>query len=387
MAAVSAPIIPVIGELIRAHPGTLSLGQGVAYYGPPEPVRAAVEAFFDEPEHHRYGPVQGQPELLEHIGRKLQRENGLQVGGEGYRVMVTAGANMAFLNCLLAIADQGEEVILPLPWYFNHEMAIRTIGCRPVGVATDRDFQLDPDRIAAAITPRTRAIVTVSPNNPSGAVYSRERLTAVNELAARHGLFHLSDEAYENFTYAGHAHFSPGSLPGAEAHTVSLYSLSKAYGFASWRIGYAVMPAQVYEAALKVQDTNLICASRIAQSAAVAALEVGAQYCLQRRGLIEVARERVLGALASLGELCRTPRAEGAFYVLPSLETALAPLTLAERLIREHGVAVVPGSAFGLEQGCHLRISYGALESDTMDEALRRLTQGLRALVGPAARG
>ena len=194
MATIQDPIIPVIARLVRQHPGTLSLGQGVVHYGPPRAALDAVRRFGDLPEEHLYGPVQGQPELLEEIARKLAADNKVMLGS-GQSLMVTAGSNMAFLNAILAIADPGDEILLPLPWYFNQEMAIRMIGCIPVGVPTDDRYQLELDALRAAITPRTRAIVTVSPNNPTGAVYPESDLRAVNALCSEHGLYHISDEA------------------------------------------------------------------------------------------------------------------------------------------------------------------------------------------------
>lgn len=380
--AIRTPVVPLIAELTAHHPGTLSLGQGVVCYGPPPAAREALEGFFAPMAHHRYGPVEGQPALLDALRRKLDEENGLDMGPGGSRVMVTAGSNMAFLQTVLAITDPGDEIILPLPWYFNHEMAVRMADAQPVEVPTGSDYQPDPGRIEAAITARTRAIVTVSPNNPSGAVYSPECLRAINALAARHGLYHISDEAYEYFVYDGKAHCSPGALPGAAAHTVSLYSLSKAYGMAGWRIGYAALPPQLYPEVQKIQDTNVICPALASQQAALGALRAGRAYCLEGRRQIELARRHLLEALQPLQPFCEPPRADGALYVLLGLHSAMDSMDLAGRLIREHGVAVIPGSAFGLDTGqCHLRISYGALGPDTLAPAVERLTGGLRALL------
>src|SRR5258706_313577 len=170
--AVQAPIIPVIADLIRACPRTISLGQGVVNYGPPPAALAQIERFLSAPENHKYQGVAGVPALLDGIAQKLATENRVPVGAaHGNCAMVTAGGNQAFLNAILAITDPGDEVILPVPYYFNHEMAITMANCRPVLVPTDANYQLDLDRLRAAITPRTRAIVTVSPNNPSVAVY------------------------------------------------------------------------------------------------------------------------------------------------------------------------------------------------------------------------
>jgi aspartate/methionine/tyrosine aminotransferase len=288
---------------------------------------------------------------------------------------------MAFASALLAIADEGDEIILPVPFYFNHEMAVVMAGCRPVLVPTNSDFHILPDAIEEAITPRTRAIVTVSPNNPSGAVYSREALTEVNRICARHGLYHIHDEAYEYFTYGTATHFSPGSLSGAGAHTISLFSLSKAYGFASWRIGYMVVPSALEQAVRKVLDTIIICPPVISQYAALGALEAGADYC---RGYVrEMADTRAyaLSEISEIEDLCDAPPAEGAFYLLLRVKTELDAETLAERLVREHQVAVIPGGTFGFTSGCYLRASYGALKPDTAREGISRLVTGLKELV------
>ena len=243
LAAVQTPIIPVIGDLVRQHPGTISLGQGVVGYAPPPEAFAQLDRFAADPANHKYQSVAGIPALLAAIEQKLATENALRVGlAHGNRTLVTAGGNLAFMNAVLAIADPGDEFILPTPYYFNHEMAITMANCHPVLVPTDAAYQLDVAALRAAITPRTRAIVTVSPNNPTGAVYPAATLRAVNQLCAECGVFHISDEAYESFTYDGAEHFSSASIPGAAAHTISLYSLSKAYGFASWRIGWMVFP-------------------------------------------------------------------------------------------------------------------------------------------------
>lgn len=379
MQSVQDPIIPILAEWIRQHPGTISLGQGVVYYGPPPSALAAVRDLPTDPEAHRYGPVVGQPELRQTIAAKLASENGISVNGKN-RVVVTAGANMAFLNALFAITDPDDEIILLAPYYFNHEMAIRMLDCRCVTVATDSQYQPDLAAIERAITPRTRAVVTISPNNPTGAVYPESALTAINALCRSRGIYHISDEAYEYFTYGAARHFSPGSLPDAEAHTISLYSLSKAYGFAAWRIGYMVIPEHLGVAVEKAQDTNLICPPLVAQAAAKAALESGFAYCRDKLPALAQTREQMLAALGELGASCELPAADGAFYILLRLQCKIDALTLTRRLIAEHGVAVVPGEPFGYTDGCYLRVSYGALDGATAVEGVKRLCRGLRAI-------
>ena len=378
MRDVQLPIIPRVGDLIRRTPGTISLGQGVVDYAPPAAAHEALLRFSAEPERHKYQHGLGIPELRERISARLAAENGIDEGR--FALMVTAGGNMAFLTALLAICDQGDEVVLVRPYFFNHEMAVRMIGCRPVVVAADERYQLDLAAIGAAVGPRTRAVVTVSPNNPSGAVYPESDLRAVNALCADRGLVHISDEVYEYFLFDGARHFSPGAIPGAEHHTVCIYSLSKSYGFASWRVGYMVFPSPLLESVEKIQDTNVICAPAVSQHAAVAVLDAGRTWVEERLKSIAQVRRIALDALSSLGNRVTVPRADGAFYFLVRVHEGGDAEVLVERLIREFRVAVIPGTAFGMDDGCYLRVGYGAVDAASMKEAMARLTAGIVAL-------
>jgi aspartate/methionine/tyrosine aminotransferase len=379
MQSVQSPIIPVVGELIRSNPGTISLGQGVAYYGPPLQAVEAIQRFLADPENHKYKLVQGIPELLEAIERKLREENGISLSGS--RIVVTAGANMGFVNAVLAITDPGDEIILQLPYYFNHEMAVAIADCRAVCVPTDDDYQLQPEAIAAAITKRTRAVVTISPNNPTGAVYRESALRQVNDICRRNGIYHISDEAYEYFTYDGARHFSPGSIEGSAGHTISLFSLSKAYGFASWRIGWMVIPEHLYTLIRKIQDTILICPPVISQWAAVGAMEAGRPYCLDKLKMTAEIRRIFLDELAGIADLVTVPPADGAFYLLLRVHKDSDPMELVRQLIEQHKVAVIPGMTFGMEDKCYLRVAYGALQKDTAAEGIGRLVRGLRQIL------
>ena len=378
MRDVQMPIIPWVGDLIRRTPGTISLGQGVVSYAPPAAAHEALVRFPEDPGRHRYQHEQGIPELRERIAARLAAENGIDA--DRFSLMVTAGGNMAFLTALLAVCDEGDEVVLVKPYFFNHEMAVRIIGCRPVVVAADERYQLDVAAIEAAIGPRTRAVVTVSPNNPSGAVYPESDLRAVNALCAARGLVHVSDEVYEYFLFDGARHFSPGSIAGAEDHTVCIYSLSKSYGFASWRVGYMLFPSPLLDAVKKVQDTNVICAPVVSQHAAVGVLDAGRTWVEERLASIAGVRRIALAALSSLGNRIAVPRSDGAFYFLARVHRGGDSVALVERLIREHRIAVIPGTAFGMDDGCYLRIGYGAAGVAAMEEGMERFVAGIRAL-------
>ncbi len=335
MDVIQAPIVQVIGDLIREVPGTISLGQGVVHFGAPPAAIAVAAGAMSNPGTHEYQDGFGNRALVGAIEEKLSRDNGIDVA-RGSRVMVTAGGNMAFVHAILAITRPGDEVILPVPFYFNHEMAIQMADCTAVRVPTDDRYQLDVDAVRRAITPLTRAIVTVSPNNPSGAVYSERALRAISQLCGDHGLIHISDEVYE-------------------------------YLFT--------------DAVAKVQDTVLVCPPVISQIIGLAAMEVGPSYCRHHlRALLEV-RDLVTAELQALEPLCTVSAVDGAFYCFVRVNTDVDSMVLAERLIREHRVAVIPGRAFGAVDGCYFRVAFGALQKDTVAEGIGRLVSGLRTIV------
>jgi aspartate/methionine/tyrosine aminotransferase len=378
---VDTPIIPTIAALTRQTPGTISLGQGVVGYGPPAEAVARLPQLLADMQLHKYQPITGYPPLVEAIRAKLAAQNGLRTQGVS-EVMVTAGSNMAFLNAVLAVSDPGDEFILPTPFYFNQEMAIRMCGCDPVLVRTRTDWSLDVDAIAAAITPRTRAIVTVSPNNPTGAVYTEADLRAVNALCAREGLWHFSDEAYESFTFDGARHFSAGSIPGAHEHTLSFYSFSKDFGMASSRVGYVVYPSSLAQAMEKVQDTNLICAAVPSQLLALEVLRMGAGWVHEKREELARVRRAVYELLESeLRGLAQFPRTQGAFYVLLRLPGVDDPLEFNRAMIAKHKVATIPGFAFGLtdtRRDNYQRLSFGALDAATAAQGVERFVAGVK---------
>ncbi|MEO1183538.1 MAG: pyridoxal phosphate-dependent aminotransferase, partial [Cyanobacteria bacterium J06636_27] len=298
MQSVQSPIIPVVGELIKNSPGTISLGQGVVSYSPPAEAIEFLPQFLSNSKNNLYQAVEGITPLRNILTEKLAAFNKIKIN-QNSRIVVTAGSNMAFMNAILSITSLGDEIILNTPYYFNHEMAIAMTGCNPVLVETDEKYQLQPEKILKAITPKTRAIVTISPNNPTGAVYSEKLLKQVNDICRQRGIYHISDEAYEYFTY-GVEHVSPGSFPDSSDHTISLFSLSKAYGFASWRIGYMLIPQHLLTAVKKVQDTNLICPPVVSQYAALGALQAKPEYLKDNIQAIAEVRELVIESLKGL---------------------------------------------------------------------------------------
>ncbi|AGF53087.1 aspartate aminotransferase [Synechocystis sp. PCC 6803] len=379
MDLVQSPVIPVVGQWIVDSPGTISLGQGVAFYPPPNEVAVAVRESLEQTPLHQYQPVAGIPSLISALTEKLRRDNDINLSSD-QAVVVTAGANMGFLNAVLAITEVGDEIILNTPYYFNHEMAVRIAGCQPVLVPTDDQYQLQLDLIAQAIAPRTRAVVTISPNNPTGAIYPEADLRAVNQLCQERGIYHIHDEAYDYFAYDQTPIFSPEAMGDSGGHTISLYSFSKAYGMAGWRVGYMVIPLELLLAVKKIQDTNLICPVVVSQYAALACLRVGKNYSAQFLPEMAACRQQLLETLGQLSDYCRLVVPQGAFYCLLEVNSPLTDLELVKRLIDEFKVAVLPGSTFGVDSGCYLRIAYGALRQATASVAIARLEQGLKSI-------
>ena len=375
---VQTPIIPEVADLINENPGTISLGQGVVFYKPPAEIANGLSKFTSLNSHH-YEAVEGIPELRRLIHEKLELENG--INSEQYQIVVSAGSNMGFLNAILAICDSGDEVILLRPWYFNHEMAIGIADCTAVSVETDENFHPDLNAIQRAITPKTRAIATVSPNNPTGAVYSKESLNKINQLCSENGIYHIHDEAYEYFCYGDANHYSPASAEAAREHTISLFSTSKSFGLANWRIGYSLIPNHLFKPIRKIQDTNLICPPVVSQYVAAECLKLGRKYCDAKVREIAEVRKHFAHSLTTISSI-ESCALEGAFYGFLNIpEIGMSDMEIIEYLICRHKVAVIPGVAFGIENRCCIRVSYGALQPSTAVEGINRLMDGLNDLL------
>ncbi|MBT9317061.1 pyridoxal phosphate-dependent aminotransferase [Leptothoe spongobia TAU-MAC 1115] len=379
MQSIQTPIIPLIKELIKNNPGTIPLDQGVVSYSPPNTAIAAIQDFLAHPQEHKYQATIGIPKLLSGIQKKLRQDNQINIGDDNC-IVVAAGSNMGFLNAILAITHAGDEIILNTPYYFNHEMAIGMINCHPVPVQTDDNYHPQIDELRKAITPKTKAIVTISPNNPTGVVYDASTLREINKICQETGIYHISDEAYEYFTYNQVKHTSPASFPHSTPHTISLFSLSKTYGFASWRIGYMVIPKKLLPPILKIQDTNLICPPVISQYAALGALSADDNYLSEHVSAIAKVRESILQKLQDLPATCTVVVPDGAFYCFLKVTSDLSDLDLVKRLIDTYKVAVIPGQAFGMNDGCYLRISYGSLTLENASLGIDRLVQGIKEL-------
>jgi aspartate/methionine/tyrosine aminotransferase len=362
-------------------------GRPVIGFGAGEPdfatpdyiVEAAVEAARD-PRNHRYTPAGGLPELKQAIAAKTARDSGYQV--EPGQVLVTNGGKQAVYEAFATLLDPGDEVILPTPYWTTYPEAIRLAGGVPVDVMADESqgYLVTVDQLEAARTSATKVLLFCSPSNPTGAVYPPEQVRAIGAWALEHGIWVVTDEIYEHLVY-GDAVFSSivVEVPELADTCVVLNGVAKTYAMTGWRVGWMVGPADVVKAATNLQSHATSNVSNVSQRAAIAALTGDLSAVARMREAFDRRRQTMVAMLSDIpGFVC--PEPEGAFYAYPSVKGALGrevagrtPTTsaeLAEVILDEAEVAVVPGEAFGSPG--YLRLSY-ALGDDDLTEGVSRI--------------
>ena len=343
-------------------------------------VEAAAEACRD-PRNHRYTPTPGLPELREAIARKMLRDSGYEVTPE--QVVVTNGGKQAVYEAFQILLNDGDEVIIPTPYWTSYPEAVKLAGGVPVEVfaGADRSFEPDIDAIEAARTDRTRAIIVTSPSNPTGAVWSRETIEAIGRWAVEHHVWVVSDEIYEHLNYDGARTAYIGQVvPEVRDQLIVLNGVAKTYAMTGWRVGWLVAPEPVAKAAAKLQGHMTSNVANVPQRAAIAAVggDLDAVYAM--REAFDVRRKAIVAALNAIdGVHCPTPT--GAFYAFADVSgllnrplgvngsVATSSAELAAMLLDEAHVAAVPGEAFGAPG--YLRFSY-ALADDQLAEGMRR---------------
>ncbi|KAL5574637.1 hypothetical protein UlMin_016336 [Ulmus minor] len=372
------PIMVQIQELIRGSKNVMSLAQGVVYWQPPKQALNKVKELVWEPSISRYGSDEGIPELREALTKKLCEENKLYKSS----VMVTAGANQAFVNLVLTLCDAGDSVVMFKPYYFNSYMSFQMTGITDILVGPGDPETLHPDadwleRILSETKPAPKLVSVVNPGNPSGTYIPDTLLKRIGDLCQKAGSWLVVDNTYEYFMYDGLKHTC---VEGD--HIVNIFSFSKAYGMMGWRIGYIAYPSEVdgFSAQLlKVQDNIPICASIISQHLALYSLEMGPEWVTEKVKDLAKNRSILLEALSPLGEDA-VKGGEGAIYLWAKLpEKYVNDFEVVRWLAHKHGVVVIPGSACGCPG--NLRISFGGLKEDDCNAAAERLKRGLEELI------
>jgi aspartate aminotransferase len=362
-------------------------GEAVISFGAGEPdfptpahiVEAAVEACRD-PRNHRYTPTAGLPELRQAIAAKTARDSGYAV--EPAQVLVTNGGKHAVYNALTALLDPGDEVLLPAPYWTTYPEPIALAGATPVVVPTDETsgFRVTVDQLERARTDRTKALLFVSPSNPTGAVYPRGEVDEIGRWAADHGLWVLTDEIYEHLTFGDHEFTSmPAVVPELAERCVVLNGVAKTYAMTGWRVGWMIGPLDVVRAATNLQSHTTSNVGNVAQRAALAAVAGPLDAVAEMRAAFERRATTAHKLLSGMpGVTCLEP--QGAFYAFPNLagllgtdlsgRRAATTVELADILLDEAKVAVVPGEAFGAPG--YARLSF-ALGDDDLGEGLGRI--------------
>jgi len=376
-------------ELRRRGVDVVTFGAGEPDFDTPERIKdAAIQAMRQG--HTKYTEVGGVPELRAAVCGKLKRDNGLDY--EPADVLVSCGAKHTLFNMVVAMLNPGDEVLVPSPFWVSYPEQARLVGAVPVTVPTQEStgFDLDPERLRAAVTPRTKVIILNSPNNPTGAVFSPKALAAVAALAVENKLFVVSDECYEALTFEGR-HVSIASFgPEIKARTLTINTCSKAYAMTGWRIGFAAGPRELIRAMTDVQSQVTSNPSSIAQWAAVEALVGPQDEVAKMAGEFDRRRRLIVQGLNALaGVSCVMPK--GAFYAFANVsgmfgrqwKSAEGPKTIKGSLdataffLEEAKVAVVPGVDFGSDD--HVRLSYATSEA-LITEGLSRMGAALARL-------
>lgn len=347
-------------------PGLINLASGTPDFPtPPHVVEAGQRALAEGKT--VYTAWAGLPALREAIAEQLRREKGLSVDPAS-EIIVTAGSQAAMLTVALALFDPGDEVLVPTPFYDEYRRDIMLAGATMIPVPTrlEDDFEVDPEALARAVTPRTKAIILISPSNPTGAVIERATLERIAAIAQRHDLLVIWDELYERFTYDGFQHVSLAALPGMWERTVVINGFSKCYGMTGWRIGYVAARREITDALLPIAHGMTICAPSMAQHAALAAVTgphdwfdpILAEYDRRRRLWMQ--------ALDAMGLPYGRPR--GAYYIMPHIgSTGLTSQQFA-RALREEGNVMIGGAGGATDpfnEGfvrCSLAVAYAQLE-------------------------
>jgi len=362
-------------DIAATMKNVISLGIGEPDFVTPEPILKAGMASLQHGETH-YTSNSGILELRQAVTRNLERLYGVDYDPET-EILITVGVSEALYLALTAILDPGDEVIVPQPCFVAYTAEVVFAGGVPVTIATkvEDNFQVTAEAIERTITPRTKALLIGYPNNPTGAVMSRENLAQIGQLAEQYDLLVISDEIYDRLVYDG-AHVCFSALPGMHPRTILLSGFSKDYAMTGWRLGYAAAPPEILAAMRKVHQYTIMSAPTTAQAAGLEALSGGEKFVQEMVAEYNRRRRLLVSGLNTLGLDCFEPK--GAFYAFPSVaKSGMDENAFAEALLQEEKVAVVPGSAFGESGAGFVRMAY-ATAYEKIEEALNRMERFMR---------
>lgn len=362
-------------DIVATMKDVISLGIGEPDFVTPQPILdAGIRSL--RAGHTHYTSNAGILELRRAVTAHLEKRYGVSYD-PATEIVITVGVSEALYLAMTAILEHGDEVIIPTPCFVAYQAEVILAGGVAVEIPSkvENHFMPDPKEIEAAITPRTKAIFIGYPNNPTGAVASREVLIEIGKIAEKHDLVMISDEIYDRLVY-GIPHISFPALPGMRERTILLGGFSKDYAMTGWRIGYACAPAELLKGLARVHQYTIMSAPTAAQDAALAAVEEGEEHVAAMVEEYDRRRKLIVGGLNELG--LKTFEPHGAFYAFPNIAASgMDEETFSELLLKEEKVAVVPGSAFGVGGEGFVRCSY-ATAYEKIEEALARMERFMR---------
>ena len=358
-------------ELRAAGHHVISLGQAVPFFAPPASALNAARAAIDTPDVNRYVMDQGLPGLRAALAERLAEVIGVTISADD--LVITAGGNHAFTLALTTLVDPGDEVILPAPYFTNHQMAVVNLGATPVEapVADRVTFDVRWADIEPRLTARTKAIVLCNPSNPTGAPISAVEGARIVREAATRGILVISDETYMQFVY-DERHWSAASVPGWRQNVVVVSTFSKSFGMMGWRVGYVLADAAICEQAVKVQDAMIICAPVISQMAAEAAVRECWAYPTTFHDELRQRRRLLADGLATIPGMEWTPT-RGGMFAFTRITGCEDSTRLSNDLLERAHLVSIPGAAFGRSGEGFLRLSYGYAVQADLAEAIERL--------------
>lgn len=323
----------------------------------------------------------GTMELRQAIAEKLKRENNIPYEAE--EILVTSGLSEAVFDVLCTLLDEGDEILVPDPVWMNYQNVPKLLNAVPVtySILEENNYQLDLEEIRGKITERTRALVIVTPNNPTGGVLCQEVLEELAGIAIEHDIMVIADEVYERLVYSGAKHMSIASLPGMKERTVTLNGFSKAYSMTGWRVGYVAAPKELILALNKIHQHNTVCAASFAQKASVTALTQERDEVRKMVQEYERRRDYAVAAINGINGIhCLAPK--GAFYIFINIKNLRrSSAEVAQYLLEHHKIALIPGDVFGKHGEGYLRMSFAASYEDIV-EGCKRLGRGVQELYG-----
>jgi aspartate aminotransferase len=353
----------------------VSLSVGEPDFNTPQCAKdAAIRALNENFTH--YTDSNGIAELREEIAKKFREENGI-THAKASNVIVSGGAKQCIYNTLMALCNEGDEVIILAPYWVSYPAMAVMCGAKPIVISGgyDNQYKVTSSQLKSAITPRTKCVILNSPSNPTGMMYTEKEIRAFAEIIAESDCYLLSDEIYEKLTYSDIKHFSPASIPELSSRVITVNGMSKAYAMTGWRIGYMHAPDHVFKEVSKVQGQSTSHPNSIAQKASLAALQEG-NADIERMRISFAQRKELTCAMLSEIPGLKFHNPDGAFYVFISFDEIKDDVDFCSYLLEHHHLALVPGDAFGCPGA--LRISFAASE-ETLKKGIERLALGLQA--------